>query len=1231
MSDNPPIFLLSVGVDKYKNPAVNDLQGCVRDAELLQSVFRTQFGVPPENILALIDEQADGEAIVSAFRSHLTENARKWKEKKDDSPSPAFVFHFAGHGSVCRDKTQTPNTFDESTLPYDARTPGKYDIRDWQLRKYIDELSAFTDNVTIILDCCCSGSGTRDSEEEDDDSNTRSAPPDDRDQPEYFVPTVETAANDKSVGTRSASNDTGGTSHGSSEGHVLLAACRSYEKAKEHQTVDENGKKVKNGVFTLFLAQELAQLPTDRTLTYQELLGRVRFHVQREYSTQAPQCEGDVDRELFGGVRPKRDTMFDVTDPADGLFKINAGQVHGLTEGLVVDVFPPGTTEADAAESKTATAENVQATHSFCRMIDGSTPEVMSRVQPRNAGFGGKVRRVAFDLTDDSLKSKLKRAGNDATLEVTDSVTYADFIVRQVAGLLEIHDPSDGRLVAPFDLDNVDGLCEALCGIAKYRNTMELNNTSPSSQLNKTGLTIEMFEFGFGVALEGLDDELYDMMLTAIDKERQKGFGKVDPSIAVVRSDQSPHFVVRQKQKEVTVENEQDELLHGPFAINASTVNQVIQALTTAAKTEYATEKPQGRPRDPARAMPHSDGRPIVVENGIYMVKVTNKSPQVVHWDVLAFGYDYSITALKPLLVKYAGLDDKELLATTHPAHQPGWLKLKYESTVNDSQFVEANESLKVIGTLEKVNYEFLEQKGLQMTRWGAAETKQEEDWTTANLQYVVVREDPTRIQLSSGQKTDVPQFELAVSAPAGVGVHVEVHTRLQSAMQNVNRTEAETRVVPPAISMTENRAPVSVNSTRGIGINASEVELFLPAEESSNVSYDTPVALHIKDPGQGQLLSVSHDGELFFPLGISTEASANESQSGHSEKTVPVTWTPPESGNEATSRSALHSIRLLVYRVLKKTPPELGVHHAEVISADEIDPSLPARHVTVDTGVVRYTTLQNADLSQAKKVALIIHGLAGQTDWMVANAAKEFAARGVKYDAVLTFDYESIVTPIRDNAKAMAESLQANGFSADDNFELDIFADGSGGLVARSMIEQSGGADFVDRCFMTGTPHNGTPIAHATRLAPILGTLAMNSVFPGATAVVGTFIGKRIGDGKGTADLQPTSDFLKTLNASDSTPQTHYFALAGTGPTSGGKRDSWSRFVCQSIDATLSAIPTLFESAHDMLVDIQSATEIRNGKYPGDLMESKCVPGSHFEYFQNPAAWDQLCEWIKS
>ena len=140
-----------------------------------------------------------------------------------------------------------------------------------------------------------------------------------------------------------------------------------------------------------------------------------------------------------------------------------------------------------------------------------------------------------------------------------------------------------------------------------------------------------------------------------------------------------------------------------------------------------------------------------------------------------------------------------------------------------------------------------------------------------------------------------------------------------------------------------------------------------------------------------------------------------------------------------------------------------------------------------------------------------------------------------------------------------------------------------------------------------------------------------MNSVFPGATAVVGTFIGKRIGDGKGTADLQPTSDFLKTLNASDSTPQTHYFALAGTGPTSGGKRDSWSRFVCQSIDATLSAIPTLFESAHDMLVDIQSATEIRNGKYPGDLMESKCVPGSHFEYFQNPAAWDQLCEWIKS
>ncbi|MCE7939824.1 MAG: caspase family protein, partial [Chloroflexi bacterium CFX6] len=173
----PSVHALLVGIDAYASPQVPPLGGCVNDVDAMAQLLEHRFGVPPENIVRLTDGAATRAAILDAFETHLIGAAAAWSAAGSPEPSPAFLFHYSGHGSQALDPTGTePDGLDETLVAHDSRLPDVFDVKDWELAARIEKLTALTDNVTIVLDACHSGSGTRAIAE--GVARTRRCPPD---------------------------------------------------------------------------------------------------------------------------------------------------------------------------------------------------------------------------------------------------------------------------------------------------------------------------------------------------------------------------------------------------------------------------------------------------------------------------------------------------------------------------------------------------------------------------------------------------------------------------------------------------------------------------------------------------------------------------------------------------------------------------------------------------------------------------------------------------------------------------------------------------------------------------------------------------------------------------------------------------------------------------------------------------------------------------------------------
>ena len=136
---------------------------------------------------------------------------------------------------------------------------------------------------------------------------------------------------------------------------------------------------------------------------------------------------------------------------------------------------------------------------------------------------------------------------------------------------------------------------------------------------------------------------------------------------------------------------------------------------------------------------------------------------------------------------------------------------------------------------------------------------------------------------------------------------------------------------------------------------------------------------------------------------------------------------------------------------------------------------SMVATGVLFPFGVKRSTRRTKRQGEQ--RTVVLVHGYMANRSGLLLLGAY-LRARGA--DEVLSFNYKS-AAGIENGARELKEYLRKHVRGG----RIDLVCHSLGGLVARSYLQELGGARRVDQCITMGTPHRGTYNAYwvATRV----------------------------------------------------------------------------------------------------------------------------------------------------
>lgn len=188
------------------------------------------------------------------------------------------------------------------------------------------------------------------------------------------------------------------------------------------------------------------------------------------------------------------------------------------------------------------------------------------------------------------------------------------------------------------------------------------------------------------------------------------------------------------------------------------------------------------------------------------------------------------------------------------------------------------------------------------------------------------------------------------------------------------------------------------------------------------------------------------------------------------------------------------------------------------------------------ETGLKEVTLTQSGTLSFSDpsigtnpKILLFIHGLTNSPEVWKSMIQKISSEANNDYTDFLTFGYNP-TDSITANGSLLVQDLQQylNGD------KVDIVAHGMGGLVARSMIENSNGAQYVNKLITLGTPHLGSP---SDAIRGLLGyNVSADNPLNSLTYSYNT---------QGMRDIISNSIFLSHLELITNTPPVPYFLIA--------------------------------------------------------------------------------------
>src|SRR5579863_3830303 len=148
----PSLYALLVAINAYP-PPVDQLDGCLNDADSVEAMLRARFDAESLHMLRIQDSAATRQAVIGAFRSHLGQA----------QSCDLALFFFAGHGSQvpAGEHASTVDGMNSSIVCYDSRLPNGLDLVDKDMAILISDVTASGTGLISIFDSCHSGSMDR--------------------------------------------------------------------------------------------------------------------------------------------------------------------------------------------------------------------------------------------------------------------------------------------------------------------------------------------------------------------------------------------------------------------------------------------------------------------------------------------------------------------------------------------------------------------------------------------------------------------------------------------------------------------------------------------------------------------------------------------------------------------------------------------------------------------------------------------------------------------------------------------------------------------------------------------------------------------------------------------------------------------------------------------------------------------------------------------------------------
>ncbi len=342
--------VLLVGVTKYDHlPRDRHLDGPSHDARLIGRLLQERYQFPAEGIVTLTEDE--GSPARRPTRANIEREFRRLADQAREGDQ--VVILLAGHGARQPERDPPdpeypePDGFDEIFLPADVdvwkgereRVPNA--IVDDEIGAWLRAITAKSAYVWAIFDCCHSGTMTRGVEV------VRELPPETLVPQEELDKARERAARRQGK-TRGGPSDKPAPFVPRQPNDYLVAtyACRSNETTPEGFQPSGSPSAECHGLLTYSLVDVLAKsAESNASLTYRELVRRLQArYAGRPQGSPTPLVEGrGQDRIVLGTEQPTRSPLVLTREQAE--YRVNAGDLYGLTPGSILAVESPAGTD----------------------------------------------------------------------------------------------------------------------------------------------------------------------------------------------------------------------------------------------------------------------------------------------------------------------------------------------------------------------------------------------------------------------------------------------------------------------------------------------------------------------------------------------------------------------------------------------------------------------------------------------------------------------------------------------------------------------------------------------------------------------------------------------------------------------------------------------------------------------------------------------------------------------